>query len=99
MPNSPHSRSLADEDRWMTLKEIGEEFKANSETVRLWVTRGELPAVRAGRKWLVRRSEVLRLIGSRATSADAAEQLRDRPAISAGLRRAVGRRARDLRGA
>ncbi len=47
----------------MTVREIADEFKANIETVRLWMTRGRLPAVRAGRKWLARRSDVLQFIG------------------------------------
>jgi excisionase family DNA binding protein len=64
----------------MTLKEIGEEFKANSETVRLWVTRGDLRAVRTGRKWIVRRSEVLRFIGSR-TDPEQEYQLHDSRAV------------------
>jgi excisionase family DNA binding protein len=64
----PDSRSIPDDDRWMTLKEIGDEFKANSETVRLWITSGELSAARAGRKWIVRRSEILRFIRSRTGS-------------------------------
>jgi len=60
----------------MTVREIADEFKANIETVRLWMTRGRLPAVRAGRKWLARRSDVLQFIG---VPSDAP---RDRPAAS-----------------
>ena len=63
----------------MTLKEIGDEFKANSETVRLWITAGDLSAVRAGRKWIVRRSEVLRFIRSRTGVGPAIGQLTVEP--------------------
>ncbi len=60
----------------MTVREIADEFKANIETVRLWMTRGRLPAVRAGRKWLARRSDVLQFIGV------PSDTHRDRPASS-----------------
>ena len=48
----------ADEhDPWLTLAEIAEELRVNPATVRLWVIRGRLKAMRAGqRKLLVRRS-------------------------------------------
>ena len=53
---------LAD-DPWLTLAEIAEELRVNPATVRLWVSRGRLKAMRAGqRKLLVRRSELDRML-------------------------------------
>jgi excisionase family DNA binding protein len=54
----------ADEhDPWLTLAEIAEELRVNPATVRLWVRRGRLKAMRAGqRKLLVRRSELDRML-------------------------------------
>jgi excisionase family DNA binding protein len=78
MPDFASSPPRDDADPWMTVREIADEFKANIETVRLWMTRGRLPAVRAGRKWLARRSDVLQFIG---VPSDAPP---DRPAASLG---------------
>lgn len=52
-----------DDDPWLTLAEIAEELRVNPATVRLWVRRGRLKALRAGqRKLLVRRSELDRML-------------------------------------
>lgn len=57
------NRSDLSDDPWLTLAEIAEELRVNPATVRLWVTRGQLKASRAGqRKWVVRRSELDRMI-------------------------------------
>ena len=51
------------DDPWLTLAEIAEELRVNPATVRLWVRRGRLKAMRAGqRKLLVRRSELDRML-------------------------------------
>jgi excisionase family DNA binding protein len=51
------------DDPWLTLAEIAEELRVNPATVRLWVSRGRLRAMRAGqRKLLVRRSELDRML-------------------------------------
>lgn len=48
-----------DDDPWLTIAEIAEELRVNPATVRLWVSKGILPARRAGRrKLLVRRSDL-----------------------------------------
>jgi excisionase family DNA binding protein len=55
----------ADRDPWLTLAEIADELRVNPSTVRLWVSQGRLPASRAGRrKWLVRRSELERMLAA-----------------------------------
>ena len=48
-----------EEDPWLTVAEIAEELRVNPATVRLWVSKGTLPATRAGqRKLLIRRSDL-----------------------------------------
>lgn len=54
------------DDPWLTLAEIAEELRVNPATVRLWISRGRLSAMRAGqRKLLVRRSELDRMLSAR----------------------------------
>ncbi len=51
------------DDPWLTLAEIADELRVNPATVRLWISRGRLKAMRAGqRKLLVRRSELDRML-------------------------------------
>jgi excisionase family DNA binding protein len=51
------------EDPWLEVAEIAEELRVNPATVRLWIRRGRLKAMRAGqRKLLVRRSELERML-------------------------------------
>lgn len=53
------------DDPWLTLGEIAQELRVNPATVRLWVSKGQLEATRAGmRKWIVRRSELERMLAS-----------------------------------
>jgi excisionase family DNA binding protein len=68
---------------WLTLAEIAEELRVNPATVRLWVSRGRLAASRAGgRKLLVRRSELDRMLAA----PDRAEPEPPRPRIPEPLR-------------
>jgi len=51
------------EDPWLTLAEIAEELRMSPATIRSWISKGTLRAMRAGqRKWLVRRSELDRML-------------------------------------
>ena len=51
------------EDPWLTVAEIANELRVNPATVRLWVSKGTLPAMRAGqRKLLIRRSDLDRML-------------------------------------
>ena len=40
----PHD---VDEDPWLTVAEIADELRVNPATVRLWISKGMLPAMRA----------------------------------------------------
>jgi excisionase family DNA binding protein len=54
------------EDSWLTLAEIAEELRLSPVTVRSWISKGKLRAKRAGeRKWLVRRSDLDRMLERR----------------------------------
>lgn len=58
-------------DPWLTLAEIAEELRVNPATVRQWVSKGQLKASRAGvRKWIVRRSDLERMLAETNSSAD-----------------------------
>jgi excisionase family DNA binding protein len=47
----------------MTIAEFAEEMRVRPVTVRSWIAKGQLKATRAGqRKWLVRRSELARML-------------------------------------
>jgi excisionase family DNA binding protein len=60
-------------DPWLTLAEIAEELRVNPATVRLWVSKGQLKASRAGvRKWIVRRSDLERMLAATSPSRDEA---------------------------
>jgi excisionase family DNA binding protein len=54
----------SDEER-LTLPQIAELLGVNPSTVRHWVNLGRLPAEKQGRKWVVQRSEVERLLATR----------------------------------
>jgi excisionase family DNA binding protein len=52
------------DDPWMTIAEFADEMRVRPVTVRSWIAKGQLTATRAGqRKWLVRRSELARMLG------------------------------------
>ncbi len=62
---SDHGPDDVDGDPWLTVAEIAEELRVNPATVRLWVSKGTLPATRAGqRKLLIRRSDLDRMLES-----------------------------------
>ena len=67
MPDNPNP--APDEDPWLTVPQVSEELKLHPATVRVWVNSGRLAAVRAGRTWRVRRSEVDRALLSDASPA------------------------------
>ena len=79
-------------DPWLTLAEIADELRVNPATVRLWISKGQLNASRAGvRKWIVRRSDLERMLAETNVSAGGAFD-RSQSAESAELRPPVPRR-------
>jgi excisionase family DNA binding protein len=60
-----------DTDPWLTVAEIAEELRLTTATIRVWISQGTLTAKRAGqRKWLVRRSELDRMLAERNSDVD-----------------------------
>jgi excisionase family DNA binding protein len=57
-----HPTPPPDRDPWLTVPQVSEELKLHPATVRIWINNGRLAAVRAGRTWRVRRSEVERAL-------------------------------------
>jgi excisionase family DNA binding protein len=52
-----------EDDPWLTVAEFAEAMRVRPVTVRSWITKGELKATRSGRrKWLVRSSEIDRML-------------------------------------
>ena len=64
------------EDSFLTVAEVAETLKLNQQTVRNWIDKGSLPALRVGRRVRIRRSDFDRLLeagySGGAASADAA---------------------------
>jgi excisionase family DNA binding protein len=60
---TPDENPAPEDDPWLTLAEIAEELRMSPATIRSWISKGTLRAMRAGqRKWLVRRSELDRML-------------------------------------
>lgn len=60
------------DDPWLTPAEIATEIRVNAATIRLWISKGMLPATRVGRRKLfVRRSDVMRLLAENSTAGGA----------------------------
>jgi excisionase family DNA binding protein len=64
-----HTTPAPEDNPWLTVPQVSEELKLHPATVRAWVKSGRLAAVRAGRTWRVRRSEVDRALLSDASPA------------------------------
>jgi excisionase family DNA binding protein len=74
-------------DAWLTLAEIAEELRVNPATVRQWVSKGQLKASRAGvRKWIVRRSDLERMVAATSPPAEVAEAFETPPDASREVR-------------
>ena len=56
------------DDQYLTVNEIAEHLKLNPQTVRNWIDRGELPAVRVGRRVRVRRVDLDTILAKGATA-------------------------------
>jgi excisionase family DNA binding protein len=69
MSDRTSTRPMPGEDPWLTVPQVSEELTIHPATVRAWIKSGRLAAVRAGRAWRVRRSEVDRALLSDASPA------------------------------
>ena len=68
---------MADED-FLTVNDVAELLQLNQQTVRNWIDAGKLPAVRAGRRVRVRRTDLEQLIGVPTTVEEQAQQPKKR---------------------
>jgi excisionase family DNA binding protein len=50
------------DDEYLTVGEIADHLKLNPQTIRNWIDREELPAVRVGRRVRVRRVDVDKML-------------------------------------
>ncbi len=48
------------------LKEVADHFKVTTRTIRNWIAAGRVRAVRVGRKWFFRESEIRRITDPKA---------------------------------
>jgi excisionase family DNA binding protein len=58
------------EDPFLTVPAIANELHVNEVTVRSWIRKGSLRAIRAGRTYRVRRSELDRYVSMRTDGGD-----------------------------
>jgi excisionase family DNA binding protein len=65
--------SASFDDEFLTVAQIAERLKLNPQTLRNWIDRGELPAVRIGRRVRVRRSDLEQLLAQGQTAGPAHE--------------------------
>lgn len=69
MADNISTKPVPGEDPWLTVHQVAAELKIHPATVRSWINDGRLRAVRVGREWRVRRSEVNRALMSDASPA------------------------------
>ena len=62
MPDSSPNRPVSGEDPWLTVPQVSAQLRIHPATVRIWIKSGRLAAVRVGREWRVRQSEVDRAL-------------------------------------
>lgn len=74
MADNISNRPVPGEDPWLTVQQVSTELKIHPATVRAWINSGRLRAVRVGREWRVRRSEVDRALMTDASPAYAAQE-------------------------
>jgi excisionase family DNA binding protein len=60
------------EDPWLTVAQVAADLNIHPATVRVWIKAGRLAAVRAGRTWRVRRSDLDRALLADASPASQA---------------------------
>ena len=67
------------EEEYLTVAEVAGNLKLNQQTVRNWIDRGELPALRVGRRVRIKRSDYERYLQEGYNSGERAEQRSDGP--------------------
>jgi putative molybdopterin biosynthesis protein len=62
------------EEEYLTVAEVAANLKLNQQTVRNWIDRGELPALRVGRRVRIKRSDYDRYLSDGYNGGPAPEQ-------------------------
>src|SRR5256885_10564577 len=74
MPDALSHTLGSGEDLWLTVPQVGSQLRIHPATGRIWIKSGRLAAVRVGREWRVRQSEVDRALLSEASPAYAQQE-------------------------
>lgn len=53
---------MTEEQKYLTVEEVAEILRASPQTVRNMIKRGEIPAIRIGRPWLIKKSDLDRIL-------------------------------------
>jgi excisionase family DNA binding protein len=64
-------------ERLLTVPQVAEEFQVTSQTIRNWIDSGTLPAIRVGRQFRLRRSDVDALLDRARADSDSHASQRD----------------------
>jgi putative molybdopterin biosynthesis protein len=62
------------EEEYLTVAEVAGNLKLNQQTVRNWIDRGELPALRVGRRVRIKRSDYERYLQEGYNGSDRPDQ-------------------------
>ena len=62
MSDSTPNQPASGDDPWMTVPQVAAQLSIHPATVRIWIKRGRLAAVRVGKEWRIRQSEVNRAL-------------------------------------
>jgi excisionase family DNA binding protein len=57
-------------DRILTVPEIAKFFGVSKKTVYLWCKAGQLPAFKIGQEWMLRQSDLQKMISAKLTKKD-----------------------------
>ena len=57
-------RQLRD-DRLMTIKDVADYLRKHPKTIRRWIAAGDLPAIKAGREWLISELSLRKFLSDR----------------------------------
>lgn len=64
-------------ERLLTVSQVADEFQVTSQTIRNWIDSGALPAIRVGRQFRLRRSDVDALLDRASADSDSLASQRD----------------------
>jgi len=48
----------AEKEKWSSIEDIAKHMQVHTDTIRLWIKKGEIPAHKVGKQWRFRISEI-----------------------------------------